>query len=301
MHTYHQHILIHVVVILGHVVVIDKCRVRHPLSLYAVQTTQQQENERLHQQLSDKQRAAAAAASAAEATIRDLQQQLTTAQHNAAQLQATQQQALHAEQQRLQQEQQAHSEAMQQLSEAQQQLAAVRARLLDAETSASAATARAVRAENQAAALAGAETQVMMRMLQEQVQQQQQQLTTLQEAAAAAAQVPGLQQALTAAREEARGARARLSELDQSKQQLEQAQQELSLFRAAFKVGAVCVLVLCVQERVVTNKQLHLTSLAAAAATTHFCYPPLLKHTQTHPHNTQTTPTEHAGHQPPQC
>lgn len=73
-------------------------------------------------------------------------------------------------------------------------------------------------------------------MLQEQVQQQQQQLAAAQEAAAAASQVPGLQAALSAARAEASSGRAQLPELQQCKQQLEQMQGELTLFKTAFKV-----------------------------------------------------------------
>ena len=91
-------------------------------------------------------------------------------------------------------------------------------------------------AENQAAALAGAETQVMLRMLQQQVQQQQQQLAAAQEAVAAAAAVPGLQQALTAAREQINRSRGPLAELQRCKQQVEHLQNELALFKTAFKV-----------------------------------------------------------------
>lgn len=76
----------------------------------------------------------------------------------------------------------------------------------------------------------------MLRMLQEQVHQQQQQLATAQQAAAAASQVPGLQSALSAARADASSSRAQLAELQHCRQQLEQMQGELTLFKTAFKV-----------------------------------------------------------------
>jgi chromosome segregation ATPase len=201
------------------------------------QAAAQAESERLQQQLSDSQRSTAAAATAADAATRDLKQQLATAQHSTATLQAAQQQALAVQQQRLQEEQAAHAETQQRLAAARQQLLASQARLGDAESRALAAEARATHAENQAAAMAGAEAQVLLRMLQGQVQQQRQQLEQLQGAATVAAAVPELQASLAAARAEAEGCRAQLLELQHCKTQLQQMQEELGLFRTAFKVN----------------------------------------------------------------
>jgi hypothetical protein len=88
----------------------------------------------------------------------------------------------------------------------------------------------------------GPEAEVLLRMLQEQVQQQQQQLAAAQaahqEAAATAAAVPGLQAALTAARADASTSKGQVLELQGCKQQVKQLDQELSLFKQAFKVCA---------------------------------------------------------------
>lgn len=128
----------------------------HVLNLpAAVQAQSKQETERLQQQLADAQRNAATAASAADASIRDLNQQLQAAQSQLKAQQDTQQRAALEQHRQLQDAQLAADEAQHQLAEARKQLDAMRAQLLAAEDARNAAQQRAKLAEDQATAMSG--------------------------------------------------------------------------------------------------------------------------------------------------
>lgn len=120
-----------------------------------MQAQSKQETERLQQQLTDAQRNAASAASAADATIRDLNQQVQAAQNKLKTQQDAQRQAAMDQHRQLQETQQRLDEAQHQLSEAKQQLDAMRQQLLAAEDARNAAQQRARLAEDQAAAMSG--------------------------------------------------------------------------------------------------------------------------------------------------
>jgi chromosome segregation ATPase len=122
-----------------------------------VQDQSKQEAERLQHQLTEAQRSATAAAALADTTIRDLQQQVATAQRQQRELETVQKQAMLARQQQCNDLQQERDDAQQQLASAQQQLLTARAQLVDAETLARTANQRAMQAESQAAALSGAQ------------------------------------------------------------------------------------------------------------------------------------------------
>lgn len=80
--------------------------------------------------------------------------------------------------------------------------------------------------------------QVMVRMLQEQVQQHQAQLAGAHEAKQQAQLVPSLQQQLQQAHHELRDVKHSLQELLQQQEQTKRMQDELELWKVAFKVTA---------------------------------------------------------------
>jgi predicted nucleic acid-binding Zn-ribbon protein len=120
-----------------------------------MQAQSKQETVRLQQQLTDAQRNATSAASAADASIRDLNQQLQAAQTKLKVQQDAQRQACLDQHRQLQDMQQGMDEAQHQLAEAKKQLDAMRQQLLAAEDAKNAAQQRARLAEDQAAAMSG--------------------------------------------------------------------------------------------------------------------------------------------------
>ncbi|KAF6261129.1 mitotic checkpoint protein-domain-containing protein [Scenedesmus sp. NREL 46B-D3] len=194
-----------------------------------------QQVEQLQQQLGDAKQQAAAAASLSDLTIKDLNVQLSTARREAAERGRSSQQALALEQTRLRAEQDAHALTQQQLTDARQQLAAALARAADAGAAAAAAQGRAIKAEAQAASMAGSDAQVLLKSLQEQVKQQAAQVAAAQEAVQQAVALPGLRQQLQRVQEELREAKAGLEQAQAAQAQLTQLQNELELWRTAFK------------------------------------------------------------------
>jgi chromosome segregation ATPase len=227
-----------------------------------LQASTKQQVEQLQRQLSDAKQQAAAAASFADLTIKDLNAQLSTTQREGADRARTSQQALALEQTRLRAEQDAHAITQQQLTNARQQLAAALARAADADAAAAVAQGRAIKAEAQASSMAGSDTQVLLKSLQEQVKQQAAQVAAAQEAVQQAAALPGLRQQLQQVQEELREASAGLEQAQSAQSQLTQLQNELELWRTAFKVRCGVTLTMAALYRFCTCTPLVLAGTA---------------------------------------
>eukprot|EP00879_Flechtneria_rotunda_P009130 GHRR01009559.1.p1 GENE.GHRR01009559.1~~GHRR01009559.1.p1 ORF type:complete len:729 (+),score=358.87 GHRR01009559.1:168-2354(+) len=198
-------------------------------------TRSKQQVEELQQQLSMTQQQAAVAASAADLASQDLNQQLTACQRDAVERSRLAQQTLALHKDRLTAEQESHSMTQQQLADTRQQLSAAVASAAAAEAAAARNEGRAIKAEMQATNMAGSEMQVMLKMLQEQLKRQSQQLAGAQEAMQQARLVHGLRQQLQEAQQELNSSRIQMEELQVQAAQLEQVQNEVNLWRTAFK------------------------------------------------------------------